>query len=93
MGYLCRYLALLACSELPKVHVANLSEHRQGGVLRPPLIRNTKEEGISLMEAGNVAEASLEHDLGEGIDEGYRLVPWIAEHGVWSSKTSDVQWI
>jgi hypothetical protein len=40
------------------------------------------EEAISLMEVGNVCEASLDHNLGEG----YRLVLWMAENGVWQSE-------
>jgi hypothetical protein len=34
----------------------------------------TVGEAISLMESGDVTEASLDHDLGEGIGEGHRLV-------------------
>lgn len=50
----------------------------------------TVEEAISVMEGGNVTEASLDHDLGEGIDEGYRLVLWMAENGVWPSEAISV---
>ena len=47
----------------------------------------TVEEAVSLLERGEVAEASLDHDLGEqGAEEGYRLVVWMAENGVWPSE-------
>jgi hypothetical protein len=48
------------------------------------------EETISLMEVGNLCEASLDHDLDEGIDEEYRLVLWMAENGVWQSEAVTV---
>jgi hypothetical protein len=50
----------------------------------------TVDEAISLMEAGNVTEVSLDHDLGEGVDEGYRLVLWMAENDTWPSETISV---
>lgn len=51
---------------------------------------NSVEEAVSLMEGGQVTEASLDHDLGEGVDEGHRLVLWMAEHDVWPSETISV---
>jgi hypothetical protein len=50
----------------------------------------TVEEAISLMEGGNVTEASLDHDLGEGVAEGHRLVLWMAENDVWPSEAISV---
>lgn len=50
----------------------------------------TVEEAIPIIESGVVEQASLDHDLGEGIDEGYRLVLWMAEHGGWPSKGMSV---
>lgn len=50
----------------------------------------TAEEAISLMEGGNVTEASLDHDFGEWIDEGYRLVLYMAEHAGWPSEGTSV---
>lgn len=48
------------------------------------------EEAISLMEGGNVTEASLDHDLGEGIDDGHRLVLWMAANDRWPSEAISV---
>lgn len=50
----------------------------------------TVEEATSLMEGGRVAEASLDHDLGEGTHEGHRLVLWMAENDVWPSEAISV---
>ncbi|QIN82783.1 hypothetical protein GBA63_09070 [Rubrobacter tropicus] len=50
----------------------------------------TVEEAVSLIENGRVAEASLDHDLGEGTQEGHRLVLWMAEHGLWPSEAISV---
>jgi len=47
-------------------------------------------EAVAIMRGGGVAEASLDHDLGEGIDEGYKLVLWMAEHGRWPSRAIGV---
>lgn len=43
----------------------------------------TVEEAIELMSSGEVVEASLDHDLGDGEQEGYRLVLWMAENDTW----------
>jgi NAD+-processing family protein with receiver domain len=43
-------------------------------------------EAILLMQAEIVTHASLDRDLGdfnEDGGEGYRLVPWMAEHDSW----------
>lgn len=43
-------------------------------------------EAISLLATGVVTEASLDHDLGDfyiGGGDGYRVVLWMAEQGVW----------
>ncbi len=47
----------------------------------------TIEEAAPLLENGGVVEASLDHDLGEGDGrEGYDLLLWMAERGVWPSE-------
>ena len=46
----------------------------------------TVDEAIALLCTNEVLEASLDHDLGEEVDEGYRLVLWMAEHEVWPSE-------
>ena len=38
---------------------------------------------IVLLETGRVVEASLDHDLGEDVPEGYELCLWMAEHDIW----------
>ena len=43
----------------------------------------TTEEAIAALRTGTVTEASLDHDLGEGVEEGYAVCLWMAEHGVW----------
>lgn len=43
----------------------------------------TVPEAIELMESGEVKEASLDNDLGEGEIEGRKLVLWMAEHDCW----------
>lgn len=62
--------------------------------LRPPpegwRSVKTVEEAITLLEDGEVSEASLDHDLGDGEQEGYRLCLWMAEHGVWPSRALSV---
>ena len=63
--------------------------------LRPPPSEEwtwirTVEEAIPLLEGGRVTEASLDHDLGEGVDEGYALVLWMAEHDIWSREAISV---
>lgn len=43
-------------------------------------------EAIALMQAGPVAQASLDHDLGDWSHDGgdgYRLVDWMAENDIW----------
>jgi hypothetical protein len=32
----------------------------------------------------------LDHDLGEEVEEGYALVLWIAEHGIWPTQAVSV---
>lgn len=39
----------------------------------------TAEETIELLANNNVTEISLDHDLGEGIVEGYKVLTWIEE--------------
>ncbi len=47
----------------------------------------TVGEAVRVLEGGGVAEASLDHDLGKGDGrEGYDLLLWMAEHGVWPSR-------
>ncbi len=42
------------------------------------------DEAKNVLSGGGVIEASFDHDLGEGHGrEGYDLVLWMAEHGVW----------
>jgi hypothetical protein len=48
------------------------------------------EEAVSLMESADVEEASLDHDLGEGFEEGHRLVLWMVEHDSWPSEALSV---
>jgi len=43
----------------------------------------TIEDAIPLLESGEVEEASLDNDLGENIEEGRKLVLWMAEKGTW----------
>jgi hypothetical protein len=50
----------------------------------------TVEEAIPHLKTGEVTEASLDHDLGEGIDEGYALVLWMAEHDTWPKESISV---
>jgi hypothetical protein len=55
----------------------------------------TVADATALMEAGQVAEASLDHDLGEGVDgrglpEGRTLVYWMAEHQCWPTEAITV---
>jgi hypothetical protein len=52
----------------------------------------TVDGAIDLMQTGEVVEASLDHDLGEGEDgtplpEGRRLIYWMAENACWPSET------
>jgi hypothetical protein len=50
------------------------------------LAKNVQEAKAALL-GGEVKEASLDHDLGEGHGkEGYDLVLWMAEHSVWPEK-------
>ncbi|TCJ16910.1 hypothetical protein E0L93_09415 [Rubrobacter taiwanensis] len=48
--------------------------------------RTVEEAIISLLSENEVKEMSLDHDLGEGIEEGYALCLWMAEHGVWPTR-------
>lgn len=49
------------------------------------------EEAKTLLAGGDVIEASLDHDLGEGHgSEGYDLVLWMAEHNVWPEEVLSV---
>jgi hypothetical protein len=55
----------------------------------------TVADATALMEAGEVAEASLDHDLGEDVDgrelpEGRTLIYWMAEHECWPTKAITV---
>ena len=62
--------------------------------LRPPpegwAWARTVEEAIPHLRSGEVSEASLDHDLGEGVEEGHRLVLWMAEHGIWPTQAISV---
>ncbi len=62
--------------------------------LRPPpegwMWARTVEEAMPHLRSGEVAEASLDHDLGEGVEEGHRLVLWMAEHGIWPTQAVSV---
>lgn len=44
---------------------------------------NTVEEAIALISSGEVVEASLDHDLGSGEQEGYALCLYMAENDLW----------
>jgi Cyclic-phosphate processing Receiver domain len=47
----------------------------------------TVPAAIELLKTGQVTDASLDHDLGEGdVEEGYALCLWMAEHDVWPSE-------
>lgn len=46
----------------------------------------TIEAVKSLMCEGAVDVASLDNDLGEGLEEGRRLVLWMAESRIWPNK-------
>jgi hypothetical protein len=50
----------------------------------------TVDEAVALMETGRVTEASLDHDLGDEVPEGRRLVLWMAEHDIWPSEAISV---
>ncbi|MDP9440147.1 MAG: hypothetical protein M3P49_15635 [Actinomycetota bacterium] len=51
----------------------------------------TVGEAVRVLEGGGVAEASLDHDLGEGYGrEGYDLLLWMVEHGRWPSRAITV---
>jgi hypothetical protein len=55
----------------------------------------TVENAITLMQAGGVTEASLDHDLGlddEGLElaEGRTLVYWMAENDCWPKEAITV---
>lgn len=39
----------------------------------------TVEETISLLESRNVTHLSLDNDLGEGLQEGYKVLDWLEE--------------
>lgn len=44
------------------------------------------QEAIALLQTGDVRRASLDHDLGDYSQfggDGYRVVDWMAENGVW----------
>lgn len=46
------------------------------------------DDAIEQMRAGQVTDASLDHDLGDYAHlggDGYRLVMWMAEHDTWPS--------
>lgn len=50
-------------------------------------------QAIGLLEAGDVADASLDHDLGDFAHDGgdaWRLVDWMAEHDVWPAESISV---
>jgi hypothetical protein len=57
---------------------------------RPPpkgwIWAKTVPVAIELMNTGQVVEASLDHDLGEGNAEGYALCLWMAEHDIWPTE-------
>lgn len=58
--------------------------------LRPPpdgwKLAKTVEEAVSHMQSGEIVEASLNHDLGEGLEEGHRLVLWMVENDTWPAE-------
>ena len=39
----------------------------------------TSQEAIKLLQTGGVEEISLDHDLGDGPDNGYQVILWIEE--------------
>ncbi len=43
----------------------------------------TAAEAEALLRTGQVTDASLDNDLGDGEPEGRRLVLWMCEHDVW----------
>ena len=40
---------------------------------------STPQEAIEWLQTGSVEEISLDHDLGEGPDNGYQVILWIEE--------------
>jgi hypothetical protein len=46
----------------------------------------TVDDAIALMQSHEVAQASLDHDLGDDIPEGRKLVLWMAEHQIWPTE-------
>lgn len=50
----------------------------------------TVEGAIELIFSGEVVEASLDHDLGDGQQEGYRLVLYMAENNLWPKEAISV---
>lgn len=55
----------------------------------------TADEAISLLQAGKIERASLDHDLSEQATlgnpapnerTGYTVICWMEEHGVWPAK-------
>jgi Cyclic-phosphate processing Receiver domain len=46
----------------------------------------TVPEAIELLGTREVKEASLDHDLGDGEEEGRVLCLWMAEHDLWPSE-------
>lgn len=50
----------------------------------------TVEKAIDLISSGEVIEASLDHDLGLGQQEGYGLILWMAENDLWPSEAISV---
>lgn len=39
----------------------------------------TPQEAIKWLKTGSVEEISLDHDLGDGPDDGYQVILWIEE--------------
>jgi hypothetical protein len=50
----------------------------------------TVDEAIEVLKNQSVARASLDHDLGEDIPEGYKLCLWMAEHNTWPTQEISV---
>lgn len=45
----------------------------------------TVEETIELLKSGEVTDLSLDNDLGEGVEEGYKVLDWLEEEVVMKS--------
>ena len=58
---------------------------RQKGSSGNEIWVKTPEEAIALLEGGNVASISLDHDLGENVGSGYDVAKWIEEQAYYGN--------